>query len=121
MWQSILYVRRTDLGQANTVRHLIDYEAICFAGDLGHVALCRKYCTLCCRRKAIKVLLSSVILVKLKDSKAPAERPAMENYVSQLLFFHRSTFGHHCNHCCFDFPAVAERWHVLVSLSKEDI
>lgn len=48
----------------------------------GAHALCRKYCPVRCRRKAINALLSSVILGKLKGSNAPAERPLIDNTVS---------------------------------------
>lgn len=43
----------------------------------GPHALCRIYCTLGCRRKAINVLLSSFILWQLKDSNVPAEHPPL--------------------------------------------
>ena len=62
----------------HTARRPIDSGVICFGDDLGHIvvahALFRQYCTLRCRRMPLNALLSSVILGKLKDGNAPAER-----------------------------------------------
>lgn len=69
---------------AHTARRPTDYGAICLGGRFGPCrsanALCRKYYAPLCRRKAINVLLSSVILGKLKHGDVPFKCQLMAFY-----------------------------------------
>lgn len=69
-------------------------------------------------KKTINVLLSSVILGKLKDSHALAQLKLTDNNVSQLFVLITALLD---SRFYYGFLASLERWHVLLSLSKEDL